>query len=115
MKKGDPKKPTVAPELDHPFVSGIVVPAIEEVAFRAMLQPSLGLIGSACCYGAVHLMNRHAEAKIQTIFTTYSGLIYGALYARYGIIAPIAAHMVNNTAVRLVNDFFSDFAKKYLL
>lgn len=91
----------------HPFIPTIVSPVIEETVFRGALQPLftvltrsslIGNIVQAALFGYVHLSNKHNDNKIQATKCFASGLILGELNNRFGFIAPVAEHIMNNTA-----------------
>ena len=110
--RGSPKPPIyVKDSLTHPFQCCILFPLIEEIAFRGILHSSIealtrsptasGLI-SAACFGAVHLANDHPLAKTQAVTMAATGVFYSFLKNRYGILAPIGAHMISNTCLHVL-------------
>jgi membrane protease YdiL (CAAX protease family) len=68
----------------------------EELLFRAALQPSLGIITSACLFGAVHVPPR-GTGLVWPLWATLMGVAFGILYQAAGHIGPpILAHALIN-------------------
>jgi membrane protease YdiL (CAAX protease family) len=84
-----------------PFV-GIVALAVssslgEELLFRGLLQPWLGLFGQALVFGVVHQIPGPSR-WVWVAWATLVGLAFGAMFALTGSLAgPLAAHAVINT------------------
>lgn len=81
--------------------TGILVVALlssvgEELLFRGVLQPWLGLVLQACVFGLLHYLpgaSRWAWAVLAAVV----GLVFGALYQATGsLLGPMAAHAVIN-------------------
>ncbi len=90
----------------RPFASGISVTGIavlallsaagEELLFRGLLQPWLGLVGQALLFGIVHQMPGPSR-WVWVSWATLIGLCLGALFALTGsLIGAIAAHALIN-------------------
>ena len=86
---------------------GLLGPIIEELMFRYIGQTIVGLVPSSVVFGLAHAFNPHEGAITQAVLTTFSGLLYGYLVANYGIEAPVAAHILNNTLCYLFMKLFS--------
>ena len=68
----------------------------EEMFFRGLLQPHLGLVITSLIFGLVHLAPRR-ELLPWTIFSIGAGFLLGWLYQFAGnLVAPIACHVVVN-------------------
>ncbi|MGE5195939.1 MAG: type II CAAX prenyl endopeptidase Rce1 family protein [Anaerolineae bacterium] len=108
----------------HPFIPSVAVPTVEELLFRGALlsgidivakqvlpamtvqlfafppmatATAVAVVASSALFGLAHLLNDHPDAWFQGAYATIDGLILGGLMTRYGIIAPIAAHIANNS------------------
>jgi uncharacterized protein len=81
--------------------TGIVVLAIlsslgEELLFRGLLQPWIGLIPQAILFGFLHQV-RGPSRWVWAIWASVVGLLLGATYALSGsLVGPIVAHAVIN-------------------
>jgi membrane protease YdiL (CAAX protease family) len=81
--------------------TGIVVVALlssvgEELLFRGLLQPWLGLLVQALLFGALHQM-RGPGRWAWILWASAVGVLFGALFAATGsLLGPIAAHAVIN-------------------
>jgi membrane protease YdiL (CAAX protease family) len=74
------------------LISGIC----EELAFRAALQPEIGLVAAALIFGAVHAPMKK-ELLLWPFLAAGMGLVLGWLYDWTGsVIAPAAAHVAVN-------------------
>jgi membrane protease YdiL (CAAX protease family) len=68
----------------------------EELAFRAALQPEIGLVPAAILFGLVHVPLKR-ELLVWPFLAAGMGLVLGLLYERTGsVIAPAAAHVAVN-------------------
>lgn len=68
----------------------------EEMFFRGLLQPSLGLVITSLLFGLVHFAPRR-ELFPWTVFSIGAGFLLGWLYQFSGtLVAPIACHVVVN-------------------
>jgi membrane protease YdiL (CAAX protease family) len=68
----------------------------EEMFFRGLLQPRLGLPITSVLFGLVHFVPRR-EMLPWTLFSIAAGFLLGGLYAFAGtLVAPIACHLVVN-------------------
>lgn len=82
-------------------VSGIVVLAllsglVEEVLFRGLLQPWVGLMPQAVLFGFLHQVRGPAR-WVWVGWATTVGLVLGAIFQISGsLLGPIAAHMLVN-------------------
>lgn len=85
---------------DVPFV-GIIALALssslgEELLFRGLLQPWLGLVGQALLFGIVHQLPGPSR-WVWVAWATLVGLAFGAMFALTGSLAgPLAAHAMIN-------------------
>lgn len=82
-------------------VTGIVVLALlsaagEELLFRGLLQPWIGVVGQALLFGIVHQMPGPSR-WVWVSWATVIGLALGALFALTGsLLGPLAAHALIN-------------------
>jgi len=68
----------------------------EELAFRAALQPEIGLVAAALIFGVVHAPLKR-ELLLWPFLAAGMGLVLGLLYERGdSVIAPAAAHVAVN-------------------
>ncbi len=108
----------------HAFETCVEIPIIEELIFRGLLFSSVKKIAefvvaersilfplgiampltstvaiaiSSLAFGAVHLSNDHDDTARQFLYCTLSGIYFGVMLEYLGILAPIGAHIVNNT------------------
>lgn len=73
------------------FISGFC----EEILFRGLLLPKLGIIVSSVCFGIVHMPG--SKFWIYTIWAIGSGALFGWLFLLSGSLwLPIIAHTTNN-------------------
>lgn len=90
----------------RPFARGISVTGIavlallsaagEELLFRGLLQPWIGLVGQALLFGIVHQLPGPSR-WVWVSWATLIGLALGALFALTGsLIGPLAAHALIN-------------------
>lgn len=99
--------------LSKPLNTCLLGPLIEEASYRIILQeiflsnitinalgpmPAMPIVGSALSFGAMHLRNGQGFEN-QALKSVIDGIALGALCAMYGPMAPIAAHIINNTMV----------------
>jgi membrane protease YdiL (CAAX protease family) len=67
----------------------------EELLFRGILQPELGLLASSTLFGAMHWYGR--KLWYYPMIASALGFLLGALYTATGyLLAPIAAHATIN-------------------
>ena len=87
------------------FGLSILVPVMEELAFRGMLQPlvaaitrspQLGIAISSSMFGFMHYLNPHPLSWLQAISSGFGGLACGIENDRQGILASIGVHIANN-------------------
>lgn len=57
----------------------------------------ISIVVAGVLFGATHALNSHEHNRLQAIFACIMGNVNGYLQYRFGIIAAIAAHIVNNT------------------
>ncbi len=68
----------------------------EELLFRGLLQPTLGLIGQALVFGVLHQM-RGPSRWAWAAWAGVIGLLFGAIFASTGsLLGPLAAHALIN-------------------
>ncbi len=117
----------------HPLNACLLTPIIEEGIFRGLLLPlstqvftrllpeiEIGILGAqvalaslvavvaiAVIFGLYHLTNNDPNTDLQALFATVSGAVLGLLAVRCGLVAAVAAHMVNNTASLVGRAMFS--------
>lgn len=83
-----PSRPTAA-------ALAVATSAGEEVLFRGMLLPALGLVPQALLFGLLHPAGRRGWSY--PVFTALAGLAFGALVEASGRLAPaVLAHGVVN-------------------
>ncbi|HEY4156457.1 MAG TPA: type II CAAX endopeptidase family protein [Polyangiaceae bacterium] len=69
----------------------------EELLFRGLLQPWLGLWLQALAFGILHSQLRGPSKWAWVVWATVMGLAFGAIYALSGsLLGPIAAHALIN-------------------
>jgi len=74
----------------------------EEALFRGALQPVLGLVATSLLFGVLHV-GPDRRYLIWTLWAVLAGFVLGLLYnLTGGILAPAAAHALNNAAVLLL-------------
>lgn len=108
----------------HAFETCVEIPVIEELIFRGLLfdgvkkiaafvvaersilfplgiamplTSTIAIAISSLAFGAVHLSNDHNDTARQFLYCTLSGIYFGVMLEYLGILAPIGAHIVNNT------------------
>ncbi|RLG19679.1 hypothetical protein DRN67_02105 [Candidatus Micrarchaeota archaeon] len=76
----------------------VVNPITEELFFRGILAPRMGIIGSSIIFALFHLAY---GSVVEMINVFWIGLIYAHIYlSRHSLIAPIISHMIiNATAI----------------
>lgn len=68
---------------------------IEEIFFRGLLLPKIGIILSSIAFGLLHLPGR--RFWIYTLWATISGALFGVLFLLSGSLwLPISGHVTNN-------------------
>ncbi|MDQ3910761.1 MAG: CPBP family intramembrane metalloprotease [Actinomycetota bacterium] len=74
----------------------------EEVFFRGVLQPELGIVLASLLFGVLHL-GPDRRYLIWTFWAVGVGFLFGFLYERTGgLLAPIIAHVMHNAATLLI-------------
>ena len=78
----------------------------EELLFRGLLVPTLGILGSSILFGAAHQL-RDEGRWIWMVWATIMGLLFAIVFAATGSLAgPIVAHAVINASnFRFLRDF----------
>ena len=79
----------------------LVNPISEELFFRGLLTPRIGIVGSALIFALFHM----AYGSVMEMLNVFIiGLIFGAVYlSRRSLIAPMLSHaIINLTAILLV-------------
>jgi membrane protease YdiL (CAAX protease family) len=90
----------------RPFARGISLTGIavlallsaagEELLFRGLLEPWIGIIGQALLFGIVHQLPGPSR-WVWVAWATLIGLLFGTMFALTGsLIGPIAAHALIN-------------------
>ncbi len=80
----------------HCLAAGVLSGVSEEIFFRGVLQPVLGLVATSLLFGAVHPPLVRSLWP-WTIFATTTGFLLGWLFEATGaLLAPIACHAVVN-------------------
>ncbi len=97
----------------NPVASCVLFPVIEELLFRVYLQGAIlsnvtidgvalnsntVVAVASACFGSCHLLNGKGF-EVQSLVATISGVALGVMYLQYGPMAPIVAHIINNTLV----------------
>jgi membrane protease YdiL (CAAX protease family) len=79
--------------------------AAEEVLFRGLLVPIVGVVLSAILFGALHQLRGRARWGWMA-WATLMGVLFGATFAATGSLAgPIVAHaMINGSNLRFLRD-----------
>lgn len=87
------------------LVLGISSGIAEELFFRGLLSPILGLLLSSVAFGALHRL-RGRTGWIWASWATVMGLIFGALFLSTGsLVGPIVAHAaINVVNLRFLRD-----------
>lgn len=101
---------------NHLFASCVTGPAVEEILYRgiylsaiqfvaSLIVPAVAtpvaLVASSIIFGRAHLSNGHSSVKQQAAGATIKGLVYGAVFLRWGLVASIGTHILNNTLALL--------------
>lgn len=86
-------------------VLGLASAVAEELFFRGLLAPLLGLVASSVAFGALHQLRGRA-GWAWAGWATVMGLLFGALFLATGsLLGPIAAHAIINVAnLRFLRD-----------
>jgi len=90
----------------RPFASGMPLPAIvviamlsafgEEMLFRGLLAPVIGVVPQALIFGAAHQISGSSR-WVWVVWATLVGLALGAMYQLTGsLVGPLAAHAIVN-------------------
>lgn len=87
------------------LVLGVASGVAEELFFRGLLAPALGLVVSSLAFGALHQLRGRA-GWIWSSWAAVMGLLFGALFFATGsLLGPIAAHMaINVVNLRFLRD-----------
>ena len=68
----------------------------EEVLFRGLMTPTLGVLGSSVLFGLLHQV-RGPSRWVWIIWATAVGLVLGTIFAATGsLVGPLLAHAVVN-------------------
>ena len=86
-------------------VLGIASAVGEELFFRGLLAPALGLVLSSLAFGMLHQLRGRA-GWVWTGWATLMGLVFGALFLATGsLLGPLVAHAAINVAnLRFLRD-----------
>lgn len=86
-------------------VLGIASGVSEELLFRGLLAPAVGLVVSSVAFGLLHRL-RGASGWIWTAWAAVMGLLFGALFFATGsLLGPVVAHAAINVAnLRFLRD-----------
>lgn len=89
------------------WILALVSGFAEELAFRGVLQPRVGLVAASLIFGLAHYPVR-PELRIWTAFAVGVGLLFGLLFEFTGnLVAPCVAHtLVNGVNLRLLSRRF---------
>lgn len=81
----------------------------EELIFRGILLPYIGIMGSSALFGLVHVVPRK-RLWLWSVYATVAGLVFGVMAKETGgIIAPLVAHfVVNLTGLLALNKGLGD-------
>jgi uncharacterized protein len=87
------------------LVLGIASGVAEELFFRGLLVPVLGVVLPALAFGALHRL-RGPSGRVWSVWAAVMGLLFGGLFVLTGsLVGPIAAHvLINVLNLRLVRD-----------
>lgn len=87
------------------LVLGLASGVTEELFFRGLLTPLLGLILSSLAFGALHQLRGRA-GLVWTIWATIMGFLFGGLFLATGsLLGPILAHVAINVCnLRFLRD-----------
>lgn len=87
------------------LVLGVASGVAEELFFRGLLAPALGLVFSSMAFGAVHQLRGRA-GWIWATWAAVMGLLFGALFLATGsLLGPIVAHAaINVVNLRFLRD-----------
>lgn len=99
-------RPTVHDAGDTWLIAIAVASAAgEEVLFRGLLLPILGIVGSAIVFGALHQIRGRARWGWM-VWATLMGLLFGSIFAATGsLVGPIVAHaIINGANLRFLRD-----------
>ena len=90
----------VSPLFKHLDLVAVVVIAMisgvaEEIFFRGVLQPQIGIWVSNLVFGLAHIWKK--TAILYGVYAAVIGLLFGSMYAMSGSLwVPMLAHIVNN-------------------
>jgi membrane protease YdiL (CAAX protease family) len=95
----DALRPSVHGAADSALVAVAVASAVgEELLFRGVLVPLIGVAVSSVVFGALHQIRGHARWWWMA-WATAMGLVFGALFAATGsLVGPVVAHAAINAA-----------------
>lgn len=106
------------------ILATLLAPIYEELLFRGALQPlliaaiswlapvastallfgtgltvaaMLSIFVTSIIFGAMHISNRHVGSYRQAALCFIAGIVDGVVAIQYGLVASIAAHIINNT------------------
>jgi len=87
------------------LVLGVASGVAEELFFRGLLTPALGLVLSSLAFGGLHQL-RGRVGWIWAGWATVMGLLFGALFLATGsLVGPIVAHVaINVINLRFLRD-----------
>lgn len=74
----------------------------EETFFRGALQPMLGIVATSILFGVLHV-GPDRRYLVWTLWAVGAGFLFGFLYEwTGGLLAPMIAHVLHNTATLLL-------------
>ncbi len=120
--------------LNNTIITTLYGPILEETLFRGALQPlliaaiswlapvaatallfgigltvaaMLSIFVTSIIFGAMHISNEHKGSYRQAAICFIGGIVFGAVAMQYGLVASIAAHIINNTLAITLAAFLS--------
>jgi membrane protease YdiL (CAAX protease family) len=101
-----PELQAIFKELSPPRIVlfAVLVGCAEEILFRGVLQPAIGLVATSLAFGLIHIFPT-LKLLPWTLFAIAAGFLLGWLYETTGgLLAPTLAHiLVNGTNLLLIS------------